>query len=404
MTPEPAASPPAPRQPKQGRWRNIFLAIGAIIAVIVLVRLFGVHGKRKVVAHAAIPVTLARAGTEDVPVYLDALGTVVAYRTVTVQPMITGPLDKVLFHEGQSVKKGEEIAEIDPAPYEAALAQAQAKLAQDQATLANAELQNRQYQALVKNHYTSTQQAAAAQAAVLEGRALVKQDQATIKTDQINLGYTKILASISGMTGILQVNAGNIVNPNLSGGIVVINTLQPISVQFSLPQQDLPQVQRALQAGSVPAIATAEGDPQTAKILDRGVVSVLDNTVNASTGTLTLKARFPNPKLELWPGAYVNVRVLAQTLSHVVTVPPVAVQQGPAGSFVYLLKPASGHGADKVAVQPVTIQYENQKVAVISKGLAAGDQVVTEGNSLLKDGAAVRPVPAPPVVAASNGA
>lgn len=403
----PASSPPPSAAPvrRTRRWRNIFLGIGAIVVIIVLVRLFGGPGKHKQVAQAPVPVTLTTAGVTDVPVYLDALGTVIAYRTVTVQPMITGPLDKVLFHEGQFVKKGDLLAEINPAPYEAALALAQAKLAQDQAALANAELQSRQYQSLVKNHYTSAQQAATAHATALEDQAMVKQDEASIKTDRINLGYTKIRAPIAGRTGILQVNAGNIVNPSLSNGIVVINTLRPISAQFSLPQQDLPQIQSALQAGPVPAIATAEGNPETAKVLDHGVISVLDNAVNTSTGTLTLKGRFPNPNLELWPGSYVNVRVLVRTLDHAVTIPPVAVQQGPSGSFVYLVKPPeAGQKAETAAVQPVTIQYENQTVAVIAKGLAAGDRVVTEGSSRLKDGAMVKPVAAPTTVAASNGA
>ena len=378
------------------RGRTIVLVIVIVLIAIVLVRLLGGHAKPKSAKSQAIPVTVAKAVMQDVPVYLDALGTVVAYRTVTVQPMITGPLDKVLFHEGQFVKQGQLIAEIDPAPYQASLAQAKAKLLQDQASLTNAELQARQYASLVAQNYTSKQQAATAEATAAEDRALVKQDQATIETDQINLAYTKIRAPISGLTGILQVNAGNIVNPNLTNGIVVINTLQPISVQFSLPQQDLPQIRSAMDAGPVDLVATAEGDPTTAKVLDNGVLSVLDNIVNANTGTLTLKGRFPNPKLELWPGSYVNVRTRVRTIANAVTVPPVAVQQGPSGSFVFLLKPPTGgKGPETVVNQPITIGYENQAVVVVSKGLAAGDQVVTEGNSRLKSGSKVT-IAAPP--------
>ncbi|MCU4158890.1 efflux RND transporter periplasmic adaptor subunit [Acidiphilium sp. AL] len=378
------------------RGRTIVLVIVIVVIAIVLVRLFGGPAKPKSTKSQTIPVTVAKASVRDVPVYLDALGTVVAYRTVTVQPMITGPLEKVLFHEGQFVKQGQLIAEIDPAPYKASLALAEAKLAQDQASLANAELQARQYASLVARNYTSKQQAATAEATAAEDRALVKQDEATIETDKINLAYTKIRAPISGLTGILQVNAGNIVNPNITGGIVVINTLQPISVQFSLPQQDLPQIRRAMDAGAVHLIATAEGNPVTAPVLDHGVLSVLDNTVNANTGTLTLKGKFPNPKLELWPGSYVNVRTLVQTIGHAVTVPPVAVQQGPNGSFVFLVKP-SANAKDPATVtdQPITIDYENQSVVVVAKGLAAGDQVVTEGNSRLKAGSKVTIV-APP--------
>lgn len=373
------------------RGRVIVVVVVLVLVAVVVIRLEHGTGKKKHMASTAIPVTVAKAVVQTVPVYLDALGTVVPYRTVTVQPMITGPLEKVLFHEGQFVKKGQEIAEIDPAPYQATLAQAKAKLAQDQASLVNAELQARQYASLVAQNYTSKQQAATANATAAEDRALVMQDKASIESDQISLGYTKITAPISGITGILQVNAGNIVNPNLSNGIVVINTLQPVSVQFSLPQQDLPQITAAMSKGKVDLVATAEGNPQTAKVLDHGVISVLDNTVSASTGTLTLKGNFPNPKLALWPGAYVNVRTLVRTIPNAVTVPPVAVQQGPQGSFVFLIKPAAaGHKNPTVIDQAVTIGYEDEATIVITKGITAGEEVVTEGNSRLKDGSKVR--------------
>ena len=374
----------------------LFAGIVVGLVAIVIIRLAAPqgkghgHGRGRFAGNQAVPVTLTAATVRTVPVYLDALGTVVAYRTVTVQPMITGPMDKVLFHPGQLVQKGQPLAEIDPAPYQAAIEQAQAKLAQDQATLENAQLQEKQYASLVKQHYTSAQQAAAARAAALEGAALVKQDQATIKTDQINLGYTQIRAPITGLTGILQVNAGNIVTPSLASGIVVINTLQPIYVQFSLPQQDLAQIQAAMASGPVTVLATEEGDPATAKLLDTGKLAVLDNQVNSNTGTLTLKAAFPNPHMALWPGAFVNTRILVRTDRNAVTVPPVALQQGPDGSFVYMLGKD-----DKAVVTPVTLGYQTQQVAVVEKGLAPGDKVVTEGNSQLKAGSIVKPVAAP---------
>jgi multidrug efflux system membrane fusion protein len=380
----------------------IAVVVVLVLVAVVVIRLQGGGPKKKHFASTAIPVEVAKSVVQTVPVYLDALGTVVPYRTVTVQPMITGPLKKVLFHEGQFVQQGQEIAEIDPAPYQATLDQAKAKLAQDKASLLNAELQARQYASLVAQNYTSKQQAATATATAAEDRALVQQDQAAIEADLINLGYTKIKAPISGLTGILQVNAGNIVNPNLTNGIVVINTLQPVSVQFSLPQQDLPQITTAMQGGAaVPLVATAEGDPQTATVLDHGTLSVLDNTVNANTGTLTLKGKFPNPKLALWPGSYVNVRTLVRNIPNAVTVPPVAVQQGPSGSFVFLVKPAAaGHKNATVVDQPITIGYETEQRVVVAKGLAAGDQVVTEGNSRLKDGAKIKIVAAPKAGAA----
>jgi multidrug efflux system membrane fusion protein len=381
----------------------IGIGLAALLAAGVAWRL--THGAKPAAHGGAGPalVEVATATTRTVPVYLNALGTVVAYRTVTVQPMITGPLQAVLFHQGQTVAAGQMLARIDPAPYRAALDQAEAKLAQDQAALDNAELQARQYAALVRQNYTSKQQAAAAEATAAEDRAQVRQDRATIETDRINLGYTRITAPIAGRTGILNVNAGNIVGPSTSGGIVTINTIQPVAVQFSLPQQDLPAIQAALAAGPVPLLATAGGDPATAPVLDRGTLWVLDNTVAASTGTLTLKGRFPNPKLALWPGAYVNVRVRVRVIPDALTVPPVALQQGPDGSFVYLIKPGP---KPTVTMRPVSIGYQDSTAVVITKGLQPGDRVVTEGTSRLHDGAAVKIVPAtaaPGKAAAAGG-
>jgi multidrug efflux system membrane fusion protein len=386
----------------QRRRRFIFLGVIALLVVIVVVRLVAGGGKKHKPKTLAIPVRVTAVKRQDVPVYLTALGTVVAYRTVVVQPMITGPLVKVLFHEGQFVKAGQLLAEIDTAPYQAALAQAKAKLAQDQASAANAALQARQYASLVKQNYTSKQQAATAQATLLEARGLVQQDEATIATDKINLGYTKILAPISGKTGILQVNAGNIVTPNLTNGIVTINTLQPISVQFSLPQQDLMVLRQAMAAGTVTLLASDEGGGAgvagTGKgVVERGVLSLLDNTINSSTGTLTAKGRFANKDEGLWPGGFVNVHVLVKTIAGAMVVPPDAVEQGPDGSFVYLITAAPKGDKDaKAKVQPVSLGYQGRDEVVITKGLTPGDQVVTEGGARLTDGSLVQIVTAAP--------
>ena len=347
-----------------------------------------------------IPVNIATAVRKNVPIYLDALGTVQAYRTVIVQPMVSGPLISVDFHEGQDVRKGQLLAEIDPRPYRAALDQALAKQAQDEAALAEARVNLKRYQMLIAQKYASAQQVSDQAATVAEDAALVKQDKAAVETAQTNLSYTRIIAPISGRTGILQVNAGNIVTPSLSTGIVVINTLQPIYVSFSLPQQDLPAVQQSIRDGTPDVIAVNSHDAP----IDHGVLTVLDNQVNSSTGTLTMRARFANPAFALWPGAFVDIKLMARIDQNVVTVPAVAVRQGPDGSFVYLVvappaartasaaaskgKPTAPEGPH-VIVRPVHVGYSNQDIAVIDAGLAPGERVVTEGGSRLRNGSAI---------------
>lgn len=382
----------------------IILFIGAVVYRLVA----NSTAQRVALTRAPIPITVAAAVRRNIPIYLEALGTVQAYRSVVVQPMISGPMISVDFHEGQTVTKGQLLARIDPRPYQAALNQAVAKLAQDRAVLAEARVNLRRYEMLVKNHYASAQQTADQAAAVAEDAAIVKQDEAGVESAQTNLSYTTIRAPISGRTGILQVDAGNIVSPGLANGIVVITTLRPIYVLFSLPQQDLPAVQQALHSQSPRVLVIRGGAGMSPAVIDRGVLAVLDNQINASTGTLTLKARFPNPTLALWPGAFVNVRLRVRTDHDVITVPSVAVRQGPAGPFVYLVTraaahPPSGHPPRhrrdphraaaqiyKVIERPVTLGYSSASVSVIRAGLVAGDCVVTAGGSRLHDGAIVR--------------
>ncbi len=380
----------------------IFVIVLAIVVVGYRLRRHRNAG-RSLHAEPPIPVTVATAVRKDIPIYLHALGTVQAYRTVTVQPMVSGPLASVDFHEGQDVRKGQLLAEIDPRPYRAALDQALAKQAQDEAALKAARINLQRYQMLIAQKYASAQQVSDQEATVAEDAALVQQDKAAAETAHTNLSYTRILAPINGRTGILQVNAGNIVTPSLSTGIVVINTLQPIYVSFSLPQQDLPTIQQALQDRRPDVLAVDSHDVP----IDHGVLTVLDNQVNSSTGTLTMRARFPNPKTSLWPGAFVDIRLLARTDLNVITVPAVAVRQGPDGSYVYLVvasrasatasapvsrekgKHARPQGPH-VVVRPVRIGYSNQDVAVVDAGLSPGNEVVTEGGSRLRDGSLIR--------------
>ncbi len=291
-------------------------------------------------ANAPVPVLVSAAQQRDVPIWLDALGTVQAYSTVTVQTMVGGPLLDVDFQEGQPVSKGQVLARIDPRTYQAALDQAVAKKAQDEAQLANAKLDLARYQKLVQNNYTTGQTADTQKATVAQLTAQIQSDQGAIDNARTLLGYTTITSPIDGRAGIRQVDAGNIVQPNSTTGLVVLTQIKPISVLFNLPQQDLPQIAAAM-GGSTPAavVAMSEAGPGAGKVLDQGTLAVLDNQVDPTTGTIKLKATFPNPKETLWPGGFVRVRVQVATAHDAVTVPPAAVQRGPNGDYVYIVKP-----------------------------------------------------------------
>ena len=333
-----------------------------------------------------IPVLATAATTQDVPVYLDALGTVQAFNTVTVKAMIDGPMLQVLFKEGQDVHAGDVLAKIDPRPYQAALDQAVAKKAQDEANLANARVDLVRYQKLAATAYTSAQTSDTQKSTVAQLVAQVQQDQAQIDTARTNLSYTTIASPIDGRTGIRQVDAGNIVHAADTTPLTVITQLQPISVVFTLPQQTLAAVAVAMRAGAPEVLALPQAVANDGKtVLDRGRVAVLDNTVDQATGTIKLKATFPNPALALWPGGFINVRLLIDTERNVVTVPPTAVQRGPQGAYVYLVKDKA-----TVARKVVQVGHEDENVAVVTAGLQPGDEVVVDGASRLSDGAKVK--------------
>ena len=334
---------------------------------------------------APIPVLAATATVADVPEYLDALGTVQAFNTVNVKPMIDGTLVEVRFVEGQDVKAGDVLARIDPRSYQAALDQAVAKKAQDEASLANARVDLVRYQKLAATAYTSSQTSDTQKALVAQDVAQVAQDQAQIDTARTNLSYTTIASPLNGRTGIRQVDAGNIVHAADTTPLVVITQLQPISVVFTLPQQTLPDVAAAMHAGTPAVLAYPQGDVAArAAPVDRGQLAVLDNTVDQSTGTIKLKATFPNAGLTLWPGGFINIRLLVRTEHGVITVPPVAVQRGPDGAYAYVAK------EDGTALRrPLTVGHEDEAVSVVLAGLQPGDRVVTDGVSRLTDGARI---------------
>jgi multidrug efflux system membrane fusion protein len=333
----------------------------------------------------AIPVLTAVAQTKDMPIYQDGLGTVQAFNTVTMRAMVDGPLLAVNFTEGQAVHKGDVLAQIDPRTFQAALDNAVARKAQDEAQLANARLDLARYQKLVANAYTSAQQADTAKAQVAQFAALVQQDQAQIDTARTQLSYSTITAPIDGLTGIRQVDPGNIVRAADATGIVVITQLQPISVLFTLPQQALPAVASAMAAGPAPVLALAQDAAGGApRVLDTGTLTVLDNQVDATTGTIKLKATFPNAQHRLWPGGFVSVRLRTEVAKDAIVVPPSAIQRGPRGPYVFVI------GAENAAKrQQVTVGYEDESASIVTSGLKAGETVVVDGASRLADGTKV---------------
>jgi len=371
---------------KTGRRRNI--VIGGLIIVLAAYAVYHFSGRvqqqqrgRFAMDTGPVPVLVAAAKTADVPVYLDAVGTVKALNTVTVSPQVDGKLISVGFKEGQDVKKGDVLARIDPTTYQAQLDQAIAKKAQDEAVLANAKIDLDRYEKLAATNAINRQQADTQRALVQQDAALVQADQAAIENAQATLGYTTIVAPISGRTGVRMVDEGNIVHAASSPGIVVITQLKPISVLFSLPQQNLAQINSAFAKGPLPADALNSNDNS---VIDHGTLTVLDNQVDASTGTVKLKAEFPNADVQLWPGQFVNVRLLVDTLKNVVVIPTGAVQRGPNGTFVYVV------GDDNVAkIKPVTVAKQDETQSVIASGVAPPERVVTTGFARLTDGAKV---------------
>jgi len=328
-----------------------------------------------------VPVLAATPRIQDVPVYLDGVGSVRALNNVLVRSQVDGKLIAVNFTEGQDVRKGDVLAEIDPVLYQAQYDQTVAKKAQDEAQLANQRLDLARYQQLSATNAGSRQQYDTQRAVVAQQEALVKADQAAIDNAEAMLGYTKIIAPLSGRAGLRQVDQGNIIHASDLTGLVIITQLQPIAVQFSLPQQQIVRVNAASAKGPL-AVDVFGNDGAT--VIDSGTLRGIDNQVDPTTGTLKLKAEFPNANFQLWPGQFVNVRLKVDTLSNAIVVPTSAVQRGPAGTFSYVI----GDG-DIVTAKPVVVTQQNEADAVIASGLSPADRVVTTGFANLSDGAKV---------------
>ncbi len=364
------------------------LAIGAVLLVVIgaLYYVFGgptTQQRRasRFGAEGPVPVVVAAVSRADVPVYLDAVGTIKALNTVTVSPQVDGKLLSVNYKEGQDVKKGDVLARIDPVTYQAQLDQAVAKKAQDEAQLSNSKLDLERYEKLAATNAINKQQADTQRALVAQNTAIVQADQAAIENAQAMLSYTTITAPIDGRTGIRQVDEGNIVRAASALAIVVITQIKPISVLFNLPQQDLPQVNTAFGKGAL-AVDALRSDNDA--VIDQGLLKVVDNQVDQTTGTVKLKAEFPNADLQLWPGQFVNIRLLIDTLKQVVVIPTGAVQRGPNGTFVYVVK-----DDNTVAMRPIVVQKQDETQTVVKSGLDSNERVVTTGFVRLTDGSKV---------------
>lgn len=361
---------------------------------------FGPNGGPR--GRIAVPVSAAEAEVTDVPIMLDALGTVQAFNTITIVPQVTGRITEIAFTEGQEVKAGDVLVRLDPRSYQAALDQATATKAQREAQLANARLDLQRYATLVRGQGASQQTLDTQRAAVAQLEAQVQFDQATIDNAQVQLDYTVIRSPVDGRVGLRQVDLGNLVQSS-SSGIVTVTQIRPISVTFTLPQQSLPTVMQAIGAGPVqvearlpePAIPRADGAAAPASPV--GTLVTLDNQVDPTTGTIRLKATFPNDDERLWPGAFVNIRLQVALLRGVTAIPLVAVQRGPDGPYAFVVKDDS-----TVEQRPLVLGVIAGTQAVVQRGLRPGERVVTSGALRLTAGAAVqvaepvRPSAAPP--------
>jgi multidrug efflux system membrane fusion protein len=386
----PIAAPPRTR-PRRGAWRGVaWVAVILVIGAGLLLWLrpwAGGGGHRPTGGMPPQAVREAPVTTGDMPIVVPALGTVTPLATVTVQTQINGQLTEVGFQEGQEVRKGDFLAQIDPRPYQAALAQAQGQLAHDQALLADARLDLARYQTLNRQDSIARQQVDTQRALVQQYEGTLISDQAAIDTQKLNLAYCHIVAPVDGRVGLRLVDPGNYVQTSNSSGLVVITQLKPISVIFSIPEDDIPPVMKRLATGA--QLAVSAYDRADTHLIATGTLRTLDNQIDTTTGTVKIRAIFPNQDEALFPNQFVNVNLLVDTLHGARLVPNPAVQRGAPGTFVFRVNPD-----DTVAVRPITIGPNDATDTVVTRGLRAGDQVVIDGADRLRDGSKVFVPPA----------
>lgn len=333
-----------------------------------------------------VPVVAGVVAEKDVPVFLDGLGTVQAFNTVTIRARVDGQVVKVAFKEGQDVHEGDVLVEIDPAPYRAALEQALAKKGQDEALLANARADLRRYEDLLANEGVTRQVYDTQKATVNQLEAGIKADQAAIESAQVQLGYTTIVSPIEGRTGLRLVDKGNMVRANDAAGLVVITQLKPVSVVFTLPAQNLAVIQQHAHNAELTVLAMGRDNTN---VLGEGKLAVIDNQIDTATDNIKLKATFPNADLRLWPGQFVNPRLLLTIRKNSAVVPESAVQRGPEGAFAFVIKEDQ-----TVETREVTVGQIERGEALIEEGLRPGDRVVVDGQYKLQKGSRIKPVEA----------
>ena len=328
------------------------------------------------------PVAVATARVGDINIVQTSLGTANAMRTVTVKPRVDGLLQKLLFTEGQLVKEGDGLAQIDPAPFQVALSQAEGQLARDAAQLNNARLDLERYSTLLQQDSIAKQQVDQQGALVRQLEGTVKMDQANVDNARLQLSYTHITAPIAGRVGLSQVDAGNMVRSADANGVAIITLVDPIMVVFTIPQDTLPKVLARLARGDKPPVEAWDRDQKN--VLSRGTLVTTDNQIDLATGTVKLKARFDNPKGQLFPGQFVNVKMVVETLKGVVVVPSAAIQRGNDANVVYVVKDDS-----TVALRPVKTGPTEGQLTAVTEGLQAGERVVTDGLDRLREGGKV---------------
>jgi multidrug efflux system membrane fusion protein len=330
----------------------------------------------------AVPVIAAAVTSKNVPIYLRGIGTVIAYNTDIVRSQIQGQLTQITFTEGQTVKAGDLLAQIDPRPYQAQIEQLTANRDRDQAQLVNAEANLSRYNQLGDTGYATPQLVETQKAQVAQLQNAVKADQALIDQANVQLSYTRLTSAIPGVTGVRQIDVGNIIHPIDPNGLVVVTQVEPISLIFTLPQSELPQIQEQMAKGPLTVVAYSQDD----KIkLDEGKLLLVNNQIAQTTGTVQLKAEFPNTAHRLWPGQLVNVNLLLDTRKGGLTIAASAVQQGQKGSYVYVILPNG-----TAQLRPVTVAQISQGQALIDKGLEANENVVVDGQYRLQQGSRVQ--------------